>query len=86
MCKEIQEDINITEKSYYLCDRKRCDKCFDECHLTSDLFHAVDGINRAKFEVAQFKAMGNGNVPRHDPFNPSFKSQLLNPFAKGEQQ
>jgi hypothetical protein len=84
MCKKIQEDINTTKKPYYLCDRKRCDKCFDECHLTSDLFHAVDGINRTEFEIMRFKYMGAGNIPSHDPLAPSFKSQLLNPFTKDE--
>jgi hypothetical protein len=44
----------------------------------------VDEINRIEFEIAQCKAMANGNVPNHDPFNPSFKSQLLNPFTKDE--
>jgi hypothetical protein len=26
---------------YYICDRRKCDNCHDECHLTKDINHAV---------------------------------------------
>ena len=26
----------------YLCDRRKCDKCLDDCELTTDINHAVN--------------------------------------------
>lgn len=42
-------DYNI----FYLCDRKACEKCHEECHHTSDIKHAVhrDDLEGRMFEL-----------------------------------
>ena len=26
---------------FYICDRRKCERCYDECYLTRDIDHAV---------------------------------------------
>lgn len=42
----------------YLCDRKACENCHDECNHTSDIEHAIhrDGLNSRKFMLVRDKS------------------------------
>lgn len=46
----------MTSRVYYLCDKRACDKCDDNCEYTSDIKHAVNfevsGLG-AYFEIKQ---------------------------------
>ena len=41
----------------YICDRKKCEDCFEECRHTSDKDHAVN----PEFDRRRFKEDESGN-------------------------
>lgn len=43
---------------FYLCDRKACENCHEECRHTSDVEHAV---NRWHFDGKMFEYCENGD-------------------------
>ena len=51
--REREED---TMKIFYLCDRRACEKCHDECEHTNDIRHAVS-----------FELTPNGNMYEREP-------------------
>lgn len=41
----------------YVCDRTKCENCYEECHYTTDIKHAIS-FDYKKLEVANGKIIG----------------------------
>jgi len=53
-------------KIYYICNRKRCDKCSIECRHTSDIRHSVNYRKRPtrREKIKYFKIVGDKLVEK----------------------
>lgn len=49
-------------KVLYECDRRACETCGDECHLTSDITHAVNFQTTQSGIFEEKRGEGNGPV------------------------